>query len=371
MKRLIFNMMDPREGTNYYLDWFMKTQTYQKEKLEEYQMALIEINQIDLTRLKTKNEIRKFRPLNIKNCTKHQTSGSTGEPLTIYGPKKLEFIKSAIFERQWRSLGWNGKDWVVRLTAGEPKWKKYDYWRNVHPHNYRKIDDELIDWIIKHKPFIIHGVAGAIREIIDRLYEENIDLIYNIKYVLMSEDVTQHKKDLKQKYELDEEIYSGYGLAELCTVASECKCHNLHVNMETCMVHTFNGEIVVTDLWNNVTPISMYLTKDKGKIRESDCPCGLKSDILYDVVGRSIDYYNGPEVKKPIGWWLVSPISHNYTGKIKKWKATVDIKRKTLHLYVIGKTDMSKYRRFVKRNGLKLIIHQVKKIDNTKLLEVK
>lgn len=372
MKRWIFNLLDPIEGTNYWLNLFNKTKNYSLRQLQEWQNEMMIMRGFDWNGFTTKKEIRNFKPESTKGCTKHQTSGSTGEPLTVYGPKSLEYIKSAIFERQWRSLGWNGRDWIVRLTAGEPKWKRYDYWRNVKPHNYRKINDELIDWIIKNKPFLIHGVAGAIREIIDKLADRmQYSLIYDTKFVLMSEDVTNHKTQLRAKYDISENVYSGYGLAELCTVASECKYHQLHVNMETCMVQIINGEIAVTDLFNDVTPIVSYLTKDKGKLWvNSDCKCGLKSDILFEVVGRSIDYYNGSEVKKPIGWWLVSPISHRY-GKIKKWKATINLTKKELHLYFIGNADLTWYRKFVKRKtGLTLIEHRKRKIDNMKLLEV-
>jgi hypothetical protein len=90
------------------------------------------------------------------------------------------------------------------------------------------------------------------------------------------------------------------------------------------------GFIVVTDFNNYQTPIIRYKCGDRGKIKKS------KDDyyILYDIIGRGVDYYNGPEVKKPIGWWVVSPISHTVGDIISKWRCEIDVKQKLLTLYV-------------------------------------
>jgi len=282
---------------------------------------------------KTKEYLRNFKPKLKGNETTHFSSGSTGEPLKTYGPEYLQSIKPAVFERAWKSVGWNGKDKILRLTAGIPQWGVFDWLRNVKPMNYRTIGPKHYNWIIKNKPFLIHGGSGAIREIttgIIKLGKE--DVLKDITLYLMSEDTRKHTKYLKKYYKA---VYSGYGLAELCTVASQCKYGNYHVNMETCIVEIIKGEIVVTDLFNNITPIIRYRTKDYGKLRKSDCKCGRKHDILYDIVGRGIDYYDGVKTKKPIGWWILSPISNNYGFIIKQWKVKVDLKKNKFILYVV------------------------------------
>lgn len=359
---------------------------YVKRICREHRYGVSTWDEFKKIPLTTKDDLRKFRP-NLKgNETVHYTSGSTGEPLKVFGPKYLQSIKPAVFERAWKSVGWNGKDKILRLTAGEPQWKVFDWLRNVKPMSYRNIGYNHYSWIMKNKPFLIHGGSGAIREITTGMVNlGREDVLKDITLYLMSEDTTAHTKVLKKYYKA---VYSGYGLGELCTVASQCKHGNYHVNMETCICEVINGEIVVTDLFNNVTPIIRYRTKDYGKLRKSDCPCGSKHDILYDIQGRGIDYYDGPKTKKPLGWWILSPISHKYGNMIKQWKVKVDLKKNKFIFYVVWNEDniiepevgrlvsveLTSYKEWVKEeSGLDLVIRTQTSMGNKsrmKLLEV-
>ena len=390
MKKIIFKIYD--RFTKNICKWrklYSESKYWSKEQLKEYQLERLkelginsweEFYKLPLT---TKEDLRNFKPdlskYNKKELTCHYSSGSTGEPLKTYGPGFLQSIKPAIFERAWKGVGWNGKDYILRLTAGEPQWKVFDWLRNVKPMNYRTIGDKHINWIIKHKPFLIHGGSGAIREIttILKKTEEGLKVMKNIGLYLMSEDTTKHVKELKKYYRF---IYSGYGLAELCTVASQCEFGLYYVNMETCIVEVIDGEIIVTDLFNNIMPIIRYRTKDYGYLHElNDYRCGWcdkHHDILLNIKGRGIDYYDGPEVKRPLGWWILSPISHN-PKVIKQWKVTVIPKEKKLILYVVWKNKPSKlysYKRWIKKEtGLSVEIVEKKTMSikqRMKLLEI-
>ena len=396
MKRLLFKIVDRlTKNTEMWKKLYSDSENWTYKQLKDYQFTKLkkvcrahniiiksweDFYKLPLT---TKEDLRKYNyPLSIfrnkKQLTSHSSSGSTGEPLTTYGPYFLQSIKSAIFERAWKWVGWNGKDWVLRLTAGEPEWKFFDWCRNVKPMNYRTVGPKHIEWIIKHKPFLIHGGAGAIREITTKIREIGMEYVLkDINLFLMSEDTRQHEKELSKYYK---NVYSGYGLAELCTVASHCKCKSWHVNMETCIVESINGEIVITDLDNYITPILRYRTSDFGRVKHSNCGCGIKHDILYDIIGRGIDYYDGPLTKKSLGWWIVSPISHKYEDIISRWKVKVDLKKNKFILYVVWKKKPENcdefiwYSDFIKReSGLDLEIIEVKKMPNKnrmKLLEI-
>ena len=54
---------------------------------------------------------------------------------------------------------------VLRLMAGEPSYAFYDWLRNVKPMNYRTVGQEHVDWLVKNKPYLIHGPGGAIRQL--------------------------------------------------------------------------------------------------------------------------------------------------------------------------------------------------------------
>jgi len=375
MRKILFKIYDKlTKNISKWRKLFNKSINWDYEKLREYQLErLKELYGINSWEefyskpLTTKEELRKFKPdlSKYKNPTCHYTSGSTGEPLKIYGPSFIQSIKPAIFERGWRMVGWNGKDWILRLTNGEPEWKVFDWLRNVKPMNYKNITKEKAEWIVKHKPFLIHGGAGAIRELttlIIKMCKE--DVLKEIKVQLMSEDVKEHIKELKKYYK---EVYAGYGCHELCTVASPIFENTYWVNMETCICEIINKEIVITDLWNDITPVFRYRTKDTGK---------MKKNLLWDVKGRVVDYYDGPEVKKPLGWWILGPISHR-PDIIKNWKIKVIIKDNKLLLYVVWKGKPQKidwYKKFIKKEtGLNVEIIEQKSMSSKrrKLLEIK
>jgi hypothetical protein len=390
MKRIIFWIID--KYTKNITKWrklFNESQYWSYEQLREFQLdRLAELYNIwswdefyKHINLTTKDDLRKFKPylkgFDKVDLTYHFSSGSTGKPLKTYGPYILQPMKDAIFERAWKSVGWDGKQWILRLTAGEPQWRFYDYWRNVKPMNYRTIDRSYFDWIIKHKPFLIHGGSGAIREITTGIIKMGReDVLKDINVYLMSEDTKEHTKELIKYYK---DVYSGYGLAELCTVASQCRHGNYHVNMETCIVEIINGEIVVTDLWNNITPVLRYRTGDYGKIVKLNCNCDRQhQDIIYDIVGRRVDYYAGSLTKRPLSWWVLSPITNRYGKFIDKWKVKVDLKKNKYILYVIWKNKPLKmiwFRDWIKKEtGLDLEIKTCKRMPNKNrmvLLEIK
>ena len=315
--------------------------------------------------LTTKEDLRKWK-VKKKGLTVHYTSGSTGEPLAIYGPEYLQYIKASIFIRAWENVGWDRKRPVLRLTAGKPQWKKADSYFNIIPMNYRTVNKRYVNWIIKNKPFLIHGGSGSIREITTLLKKSKSGLkaMKQINLYLMSEDTRLHKKILEKYWK---NVYSGYGLGECCTVASEDKNHQMKINMETCIVESIKGELVITDLFNYITPVIRYRTKDLGFV---------KKDKILNLQGRGVDYYDGPEVKKPLSWWVLSPITHKYYDLINQWRVVVYPKRKHFILYVVWK-DKPDYKRFKwynyfikKTTGLDLYILTKKEMSNKERLNL-
>ncbi|GAH44213.1 unnamed protein product, partial [marine sediment metagenome] len=271
-----------------------------------------------------------------------RTSGSTGYPLEFYLPKDNLGMKEAMFLRHWNWIG-RKNELLVRWLSGEPRFAWFDYWRNIKPLNFRKITDEQIDWIVKHKPPFMHATVFTTREIITRLQNiGKIDVLKNTTLWWTNENTESHKKQVGKYFK---EIYQGYGLAELTPIATECEYHKLHITMEVAIVEEINGEIVVTSPYNFITPVIRYKTGDCGKIKKSNCPCGRKLDILYNLVGKGVDYYEGPEVKSPIGWPIVSPISKKFLGVVKTWRAEANLEQRKFVLEIIwnNKEDVFHY----------------------------
>jgi phenylacetate-coenzyme A ligase PaaK-like adenylate-forming protein len=174
------------------------------------------------------------------------------------------------------------------------------------------------------------------------------DVLNDIKIHWCSESSYGHKERLVP---LVKEFHEQYGLAELPTVAATDGYGNLRVVMEQGIVEILDengnptpegeeGYIVVTDFNNYQTPIFRYRCGDRGKMKKIE-KNNRQYYVLYDIIGRGVDYYNGPEVKRAIGWWIVAPISHTVGHVIEKWRCEVNIPTKTLILHVKFRGDES------------------------------
>jgi hypothetical protein len=250
-------------------------------------------------------------------------------------------------------------EWVFRLISGEPKYSFYDSLRNVKAMNYKTLSQDHVDWVVNNKPYLIHGPGGSIRQLCEMIIDAgHQDVLKDIKIHWCSESSYGHKERLEP---LVKEFHEQYGLAELPTVGATDGNGNIRVVMEQGIVEILDddgnqtpegdeGYIVVTDFNNHQTPIIRYMCGDRGKIKKYG-----NYYVLYDIIGRGVDYYNGPEVKRPIGWWIVSPISHTVGDIIDKWRCEINIPKKTLFLYVKFKGQknfekLSPYADWVKEN---------------------
>lgn len=302
-----------------------------------------------------------------KTYRKHETSGSTGQPRVIWVPSKSWERKDAIFMRSWLKMGWRG-DKILRLISGEPRYRFYDSLRNVTPLNYKTIDESYVDWFLQNRPFLIHGPGGSIRELCEKVIAAgHAESLKDLKIHWCSESSERHKERL---LDFVRDFHEQYGLAELPTVGATDGKGELRIVEEQGFIEIVDDEgepigphqegyIVVTDFNNYQTPIIRYKSGDRGKWKIKKDNAGRPHRILYDIIGRAVDFYDGPEVKRPIGWWVVAPISHELGHVIEKWRCEIRPKEQLLILYVKfqGEEDfekLSSYREWVRINvGLK------------------
>lgn len=352
IKRLIYNIYDFFTfRQNFYYKKFEKFDLASIDFLKTYQIGMVTGN--PLIKAKSWGEFYKL-PITSKkdlpdspsmgNYRQHETSGSTGQPRVIWVPKESWSRKDAIFTRSWARMGRKSTDWVLRLISGEPKYPFYDWLRNVKPMNYKTISQKHVDWVVKNKPFLIHGPGGAIRQLCELLISQGHEnILKDIKIHWCSESSAGHKERLVPYVK---EFHEQYGLAELPTVGAPDGYGNIQVVSEMGIIEILDddgkevrpgqeGYIVVTDFNNTITPIVRYRCGDRGK-KEIYCnnKIGQSYEIIYNIIGRGVDFYDGPEVKKAIGWWVVAPISHTMGHLIEKWRCEINIKERRFYLFV-------------------------------------
>ncbi|MEM3714988.1 MAG: hypothetical protein QXF82_08585 [Nitrososphaeria archaeon] len=288
----------------------------------------------------TKDQLRKYVP-KAKNYSLTQTTGRTGEPFWFPVPLKRNAVDKATELRNWTYLGWN-KQWSIRLTRGEPGriFKVYNRLLfNISCKNYRTVNYSYVKLLLK-KPFIIQGGTSAMRELAWLASKYKVKAS-ETKCVVLGEDPKEHISALKEEFQ---DVYQTYGLAECVNVAFECIYHTLHVNMGNCIVESIDGELVITNLNNDVTPFIRYKTGDKGNVTKLKCLCGLETDVIINLQGKSIGFYADENLKKPLGWWMLSYLKNNYGNYIKRFRAIAYPKERTIKLLVIPKNNETRER---------------------------
>ena len=94
-------------------------------------------------------------------------------------------------------------------------------------------------------------------------------------------------------------VINEYGCAEAQIISFECPEGSMHINADTLRVEFLKegrpaqpgeiGQIVVTDLFNEVMPLIRYKIGDVGRPKEGSCPCGRTLPLMEISVGREVE----------------------------------------------------------------------------------
>ena len=161
---------------------------------------------------------------------------------------------------------------------------------------------EHIKMICDIKPTVLNGLSFFILKLGGSLpydIRKGIRLIY-----VVGECLYPIIREKLQEQFPDSEIFSGYGISEICA-NNECPDHSgFHYNPDEYIVEIAEpnsngiGEIVFTNLFSEAMPLIRYKTGDKGRLIKSECRCGCnwpkievtgRLDHMINIKGKLID----------------------------------------------------------------------------------
>jgi phenylacetate-CoA ligase len=303
-----------------------------------YYHILFDNNKLNILDIKSINDILKIPCLSKKNINenfnlmlstiidksrliKQTTSGSTGEPITIFHDVNTQNIHTA--------TGWRFREWAGHNIGDKyaqiwgrtvPTENKCNIFSNIKS-LIRKIIENIIDPVekldtndlvsnlviekfflkIKRKriQFLV-GYASSIyffAQYVDKYHSGEI----KFKSVrTISEMLYDYQRNLIEKV-FSCKVFNIYGNRENGLIASECLYHNgFHINAENLYVEVidkdghplppgYSGEIAITDLNNLAMPLIRYLTGDTGVISTKQCKCGRGLTLIDKIEGRIFD----------------------------------------------------------------------------------
>lgn len=310
-----------------------KSQYWSREKVEKYQLeklnALIlevrkrskfyasrfknlDVPLIDLNQFKnvipfmTKRDIiENSKEIKIEGSSKsykHSTSGSSGDPISVFISGMAEAYRKAgalrfrdwwgikPYEKSvliWRYENQTGGNLIDKLK----KAFKFRYDVNVYSLN----DDTIkvhFEKIEKFKPTYIRGYTSGVLEF-TRLLDQN-----NLKFkkasfkvaIVTAENLFDHDRKYIEQI-LKCKVANEFGSAEAGLFAYECPSGSMHIYEEANYIYNDNNlSAYMTEFFNDSMPLINYKNDDKLKISNHLCSCGITLRVIEELVGRESGY---------------------------------------------------------------------------------
>ena len=292
-----------------------KTPMY-REKYKGIDLDKISLENINELPLLTKQDLRRHFPngivpegFNIKKAHVVSTSGSTGQPVSIY-TDFFTIIKALMgFVREIREYGINWrKDRMTIIADLTPRAIEEAYLVKGLPLKFKNMQilhvgedvEKLIEKIDAFRPKFIGGYPGVLRALAvlkRKGYGKNIEPEVMASSGAVLDDYT--KKYIEEAF--NARIFDVYGSTEGGPIAFECRKGSYHIHYD--MVHLEfldengkpveygkPGHIIVTKLYGNATPIIRYNGMNDFVIPLArKCGCGINSPLIEKVAGRKAD----------------------------------------------------------------------------------
>lgn len=236
------------------------------------------------------------------------TSGSTGMPITtLQNPATVSYRIALWLRKLWAYgvrpqhkayISIPGRESSSLFSSvrgfsnfvGKRKLRSLSLAADLHD-NFRRIST----W----KPDVLVAPPSYFRALI-RFSEEATQLQPLKVAVTMGEALDNSTRKLIEET-FQTEAFVSYGLGEVGGVAWECPTHSgYHINIDSLVVEflrdregltdAHSGELCVTNLYNEATPVIRYRTGDIATLLDDDCACGRRLPLMKNIEGRILDF---------------------------------------------------------------------------------
>lgn len=239
-----------------------------------------------------------------------RTSGSSGRPLSLLKQRSGLAMELGA---TWRCYGWYGihpGDRYVRVWGRPFDWRKRFFnaaksvvLNSVHISAFDVTDAELeqrLQQIRACKPRFLYGYASALRDLAKLAISQDLGPPESLCAVITTAEPLNEDTRLVIERAFSAPCRDEYGCSEVGSIAHECSFGQLHIVADNLVgeilqddgsvSRTGFGELLITDLTNELTPVIRYRVGDYCEISEADnCMCGLPFPVVSNVLGRVED----------------------------------------------------------------------------------
>lgn len=240
------------------------------------------------------------------------TSGTSGKPVTIYLTKK-DLLRLGKNEKESFELtGAKAGDLFQLMTTIDKQFMAgLAYYLGVQELNAGMIrigpGVPALQWnsILENKPTILIAVPSFLINLIDYAKQNGIDINQTsvrsaicIGEPIREDDLSENVLAKRIHADWNIELFSTYASTEMGAAFTECRSHQGgHLNEDliylevldeegNAVSHGEKGEIVISTLGTEGTPLIRYKTGDVARVYKETCSCGRTSPRVGPILGR-------------------------------------------------------------------------------------
>lgn len=308
---------------------------------------------------------------NIEKAHRLITSGTTGEPLSIYYDTFSRF-RCVILHIRWFKIFGIKNPLKLKITnigrfniphSFDEEGVEQAVMKNIKPFRFlnnvqriyvgdvREKPEEVAKKIDKFNPDIIASYPLTLKDIAT-LKERGI-LNANPSILLPGGGLLDNETEKYMKETFNCEVVDAYGGVEGDTIAFRCREGHYHVAYDLFHIESVDhegnivapgkqGSIILTRMFGEGTPIVRYSgLKDMITISDEKCSCGLDTPIIKNIVGRRGDPIvlpNGEIVpSRSFRFVLVNTLHDLGADKVLRYQIIQEKKDKVDILLIIDK----------------------------------
>ena len=254
---------------------------------------------------------------NTKQLIPYHTSGSTGKALDFYWTKfNLQFYWAIVWRGRHRfdvnkgdcHLNFTGKI-VAPISQSRPPYWRYNrplnqYMLNMQQLTQNKIAD-TVNFINNTDIRFFVGYPSIMNTFASLVIDNGLNVKNSPSYIFSSAEkmYDMQKQNILRVFP-QTKIIEHYGFSENAASASKCKNDVYHEDFELGHLELnrpektgkcLTGPMVATGFQNFAMPFIRYEIGDIGTFSSERCTCGINSQVITDIEGRSEDYIITPE----------------------------------------------------------------------------
>jgi phenylacetate-CoA ligase len=235
------------------------------------------------------------------------TGGTTGKPMIVRFTKADFAVRMASLDHFKKNVGFinnemkratfNCRNIVPAAQTQKVFWRYNKPGKQMIYSTFDLSEENMkyyVDSLNEFKPDSMDGFFMAMCDIASYIERHNIKLTFKpVALFPTCETLTERGRELLERV-FGCKIYNQYASSEGAPFVTECKCGNLHMNMDSGYIERIDDEsdeIAVTSFTTHGTPIIRYKIGDCMSFSDkTECDCGVNSQIINSIEGRKIAY---------------------------------------------------------------------------------